>query len=653
MITAGLGRYGPFVLHDGKYANLESMEEVFSVGINRAVAVIAEKAAGGGKGRFQRAGPTVLKDLGVHPDEGGPIQILSGRYGPYIAHNKVYANVPRNKEPEAVSVEEAIALLAERIAKGGGKKSKAKSAKKPAAAAAAEKKPAKKAPGKPTSAPAKKAPAEKGPAKRPQRRRPLPKARRKAQHPAVATPQSRDQPKDDPACRKSRSAATRLIGPVGRARRARPRAAKRRRAECRRASNCSTISATTTEKVGKREIARAFGLKGEDRVALKSMLADLAADGAIVGNRKALKAKGKLPPVGVLEIVERDNEGELVAIPTVWDVEEGEKPKILILKARRALGPDGDGALGIGDRVLARINRLEGTDVFGYAHEAEPIKRLPRERSRLMGIFRKAARGGGGTIDPIDRKALKEWPVHAGNEGDAVDGDLVRFDIVRRHREGVPQARVVEALGNPQDQRRISLVAIHAHGLPDTFPDAVLAEAEDLPAIDMRGRVDLRALPLVTIDPVDARDHDDAVLAEPDADPGNDGGYIVTVAIADVAHYVRPGSQARSRSAPARQLGLFPRPRRADAAGTHFQRSVLAARRRGARVHGGAHGVRPPRRQAPAHVYSRHHEIGGAALSYQEAQAAIDGRPSDRAVADAGDGAQAAVGSLCGALRRA
>ena len=164
MITAGLGRYGPFVLHDGKYANLESMDEVFSVGINRAVAVIAEKAAGGGKGRFQRAGPTVLKDLGVHPDEGGPIQILSGRYGPYIAHNKVYANVPRNKEPEAVSVEEAIALLAERIAKGGGKKSKAKPAKR--AAAPTEKKPAKKAPGKPASAPAKKAPAEKGPAKK-------------------------------------------------------------------------------------------------------------------------------------------------------------------------------------------------------------------------------------------------------------------------------------------------------------------------------------------------------------------------------------------------------------------------------------------------------------------------------------------------------
>ena len=191
MITAGLGRYGPFVLHDGKYANLESMEEVFTVGINRAVAVIAEKAAGGGKGRFQRAGPTVLKDLGAHPDDGGPVQILSGRYGPYIAHNKVYANVPRSKEPEAVSVEEAVALLAERIAKGGGKKSKAKAPKK-AAASGAEKKPAKKAPGKPADAPAKKAPAEKGPAKKaPAKKAPVKKAAAKGA-PKSAAPRRRD-----------------------------------------------------------------------------------------------------------------------------------------------------------------------------------------------------------------------------------------------------------------------------------------------------------------------------------------------------------------------------------------------------------------------------------------------------------------------------
>jgi len=161
-ITAGLGRYGPFILHDGKYANLESIDEVFSVGINRAVTILAEKAAGG-KGRFQRAGPTVLKELGAHPDGGGPIKVLSGRYGPYINHAKINANVPKGKEPTAVTVEEAIALLAERAAKGGGKAGKGRKAPK-AAKEPAEKKPAKKAPGK--SAPEKKAPAKKAPAKK-------------------------------------------------------------------------------------------------------------------------------------------------------------------------------------------------------------------------------------------------------------------------------------------------------------------------------------------------------------------------------------------------------------------------------------------------------------------------------------------------------
>jgi DNA topoisomerase-1 len=131
-ITAGLGRYGPFVLHDGMYANLESVEEVFSVGLNRAVALLAEKAAGG-KGRFQRAKPTVLKDLGEHPSEGGKIEVLSGRYGPYVKHGKTNATIPNGKDPAAISVEEAIDLIAARAAKGGKKPAKRAAGAKTAA----------------------------------------------------------------------------------------------------------------------------------------------------------------------------------------------------------------------------------------------------------------------------------------------------------------------------------------------------------------------------------------------------------------------------------------------------------------------------------------------------------------------------------------
>jgi len=180
-ILAGLGRYGPFVQHDKTYANLESFEDIFTVGLNRAVSLIAEKRAGGGKGRFQRSGPKVLKEVGEHP-EGGPVQVLDGRYGPYIAHNKVYANVPKGTEPAAVTLDQAVALLAERAAKAGsgkgGKKTAAK--KKPAEKSAkpgkaesstakttagkskstSKKAPAKKAPAKSTPKPAAKAPAD-------------------------------------------------------------------------------------------------------------------------------------------------------------------------------------------------------------------------------------------------------------------------------------------------------------------------------------------------------------------------------------------------------------------------------------------------------------------------------------------------------------
>ena len=106
------------------YANVDGIEEVFSVGLNRAVALLAEKKAAGGKGRFQRAKPTVLKDLGEHPDGGGKIEVLSGRYGPYVKHGDVNATLPNGKDPAAISVAEAVELIAARAAKGPSKKKK-------------------------------------------------------------------------------------------------------------------------------------------------------------------------------------------------------------------------------------------------------------------------------------------------------------------------------------------------------------------------------------------------------------------------------------------------------------------------------------------------------------------------------------------------
>jgi DNA topoisomerase-1 len=164
-VVAGLGRYGPFVLHDGTYANLESIEDVFTIGINRAVTVLAEKRSGKGGGRFGRAAQRqVLKELGEHPELGGKIEVLNGRYGPYIAHNKVYANVPKGTEPAAVTVEQAVQLLAERAAKGPSKKTARKAPGKSAAKAKATKGKDAEAAGE--APPKKKAPAKKAPAKK-------------------------------------------------------------------------------------------------------------------------------------------------------------------------------------------------------------------------------------------------------------------------------------------------------------------------------------------------------------------------------------------------------------------------------------------------------------------------------------------------------
>ena len=145
-------------LHDGVYANLENTEEVFDVGINRAVTLIAEKVAGGGRG-FRRGSAQVLKDLGEHPDEGGKIQVLNGRYGPYVKHGKVNATVPKVKDPEQLTVDEAVQLIEERAAKSGAKKKAAPKKKAAAKKTAAKKAAAKKTAAKKTAA--KKTPASK------------------------------------------------------------------------------------------------------------------------------------------------------------------------------------------------------------------------------------------------------------------------------------------------------------------------------------------------------------------------------------------------------------------------------------------------------------------------------------------------------------
>lgn len=407
-----------------------------------------------------------------------------------------------------------------------------------------------------------------------------------------------------------------------------PVAAARRPGELPGKDEILSFVASAGEKVGKREIAKAFGIKGGDRLGLKTLLAEMASEGSLVGNRKHLKQRGQLPAIAVLEVVARDDDGDLVAEPVVWEPDDGPRPRVLVQLSGRVMH-GGDGGLSPGDRFLARIEPRDGTAAAdGIGHAAEPIKKLPREKKRLLGIFRAHARGGG-SIDPIDRRDLKTWPVRAGDEGEAGDGDLVRFDISRRHAQGVPAARVAECLGNPRDQRQISLIAIHAHGIPDEFPDRVLAELVDLPALPAEGRLDLTRTPLLTIDPVDARDHDDAVAARPDDDPRNPGGFIVTVAIADVAHYVRPGSRL-DREAELRGNSVYFPDRVVPMLPERISNDLCSLREGEVRPCLAVAMIFDRDGQKRRHSFHRALMRSAAKLSYQEAQAAIDGTVSDK-----------------------
>ncbi len=384
-------------------------------------------------------------------------------------------------------------------------------------------------------------------------------------------------------------------------------------------------------KVGKREIARAFGIKGGAKIALKRLLSDMADEGLLTGDRKELRERGALPPVAALEITGRDRDGDLIGEPVVWNSSEGPRPRVLLLARTMQRLADDDRVPGVGDHILARITRLDEHDVGGFKFEAEAIKKLPRDQRRLLGIYRAHARGGG-SIEPISRKELKSWPVHAGDDKEARDGDLVRFELARTGRFTTPRARVVEALGNPADERKVSLIAIHAHGIPDDFPQSVVDETLALRPPQLAGRTDLRGLPLVTIDPADARDHDDAVHAEPDADPKNPGGHIVLVAIADVSHYVRPGTkldreaQVRGNSVyfPDRVVPMLPERISNDLCSLREgeDRPCLAVRMVYDR-HGEKRG----------HTFLRAMMRSAAKLSYQQAQAAFDGAADKKTAA--------------------
>jgi ribonuclease R len=240
------------------------------------------------------------------------------------------------------------------------------------------------------------------------------------------------------------------------------------------AGEAAPNGAKAPARITKREIARAFGVTAEDKGALKLLIKDLEADGAVTRGRKVLSRQGRLPAMVVAEIVERDRDGELVARPIDWS-ETGEAPRILVRRAkiRRESAP----APGLGARVLMRVEFDPAAGPKEPAYGGRVVKILEKSRGRALGVYRELENGAGRVLPVEKRGAAREIFVPKGMSGEAVEGDLVALEMLREGRFGLPSARVVERLGAVGTERAISLIALAAHNIPHVFSDAALREA--------------------------------------------------------------------------------------------------------------------------------------------------------------------------------
>src|SRR3990170_4538356 len=340
--------------------------------------------------------------------------------------------------------------------------------------------------------------------------------------------------------------------------------------------------ATSDQPAGKREIARAFGLSGQDKIALKTLLKDMADEGLIdSAPGRAFHKSGGVPKVTVLRIIEADDSGNVFGVPEQWQAETP-PPKLRIMERGRR------GALGIGDRVLAR------TEERGAGLIAHPMKKLAKSAELVLGVIRQE--GERYWLTPVEKKERRELPVSDLKE--AEPGDLVLCEISGRP----PRVTVrVEAID----------------------------EAHRVSKQPLGTREDLTHLPIVAIDPADARDHDDAIWAAPDDDEANAGGWKAIVAIADVSFYVRPGSsldrEARARANsvyfPDRVVPMLPEELSADIC------SLKAGQQRAAMA---CHLKIAKDGTLTSWKFTRAKICVAANIAYEDAQAAIDASGAER-----------------------
>ncbi|UXN07807.1 ribonuclease R [Bartonella sp. HY761] len=369
---------------------------------------------------------------------------------------------------------------------------------------------------------------------------------------------------------------------------------------------------------GKREIAKAFGLKSEGRIWLKNLLRSLADDGVIEKRRKTIHSKGSLPPVAVLDIFGRDKDGSLLGRPVDWHDDE---PPIVLLRAGKVAGGP---AIGVGDRITAKVFPSKEK---GPAYTGRLIRKVDKKNSTVLGVLREIK--GEWRLEPVDRK---QDPILIDPQSleNAKENDLVEVTLGRDSRYGLKRGMVRQVVGSIESEKALSMIAIYAHSIPHIFPEEVLQESENVKPVvmadckDGAGREDWRDIPFVTIDPHDAKDHDDAVYAEPDSNEANAHGHIVMVAIADVSAYIRPNS-AMDREALKRGNSVYFPDRVVPMLPERISNNLCSLREGEERPAMGVRMVYNKDGHKLSHSFHRVMIRSHAKLSYQQAEKAIDG----------------------------
>lgn len=370
---------------------------------------------------------------------------------------------------------------------------------------------------------------------------------------------------------------------------------------------------------GKRELARYFGIKGAQRAPFKQLLREMEDEGLLARRRKTLRPTSELPAVTVLDIPADADPEHMIAYPASWDEEaEGARPAVQVeSSARDRVAP------GPGNRVLARITKRQQADPI---YSARVMKILDRPRRGQIGIVRMDAEGA--RLVPVDRKQ-KEMRIDKADLASAQDGDLVEVSVRTAGRMMVPRAKVTNVIGNPHAEGAISLIALHNLEIPYRFPQSVLDAAHTLDSSAPGPREDWRDLPFVTIDPATAKDHDDAVFVHEDEHDANKNGYVVYVAIADVAAYVHPGT-ALDREAYLRGNSVYFPDRVVPMLPERISNDLCSLREGELRPALAVRMVLDAQGQKKSHSFHRVTIRSAAKLAYEQAQAAINGAPDDQ-----------------------